>query len=85
MNGTLTAVSAAQCGAIALDAVVAEYGSHPLRQESELDRLLLSVDNAAEAPEQSSSASPEQVCDRRADFICFRSSCRWLSGAHDSI
>ena len=60
-DGTLTAVSAAQCGAVALDAVVAECGSHPLKQDSELDRLLSSVDEDAEALPQSSSASPEQV------------------------
>ncbi len=62
IDGTLSAVSASQRGAVALDAVVAEYGSHPLRQDSELDRLLLSVDEDAEEPQQSSAASPEQVC-----------------------
>ena len=62
MDGTLTAIGAAKCGAVALDAVVAEYGSHPLREDSELDRLLLSLDEDADAPQQSSAASPEQVC-----------------------
>ena len=73
LDGTLTAVSAAQRGAIALDAVVAEYGSHPLRQDSELDRLLLSVDPDAEAQQQSSATSPEQVCSGRALCACLAS------------
>lgn len=62
-HGAITAISAAECGAAALEAVVAQYGSHPMTQVSELDRLLLSVcdDDHEEAPPQSCADSPEQA------------------------
>ena len=61
-----TAVAAAECGLAALDAVVAQYGCHPLAQVSELDRLLLSVDeDDAEKPQQSLAESPEQASTAR--------------------
>ncbi len=57
-----TAVTAAECSITALDAVVAQYGSHPLAQTSELDRLLLSFDEEdADRPQQSPAESPEQA------------------------
>jgi len=57
-----TAVAAAECGIAALDTVVAQYGSHPLAQTSELDRLLLSFDEEdADRPQQSPAESPEQA------------------------
>ena len=62
-RSALPSVSAAERGTAALDAVVAQYGSHPLTQVSELDRLLLSVDedDHEEAPRQEYADSPEQA------------------------